>query len=38
VLGDFDRNFHGHHFSNHFRNGHGTFSRVDPATRSTGKA
>ena len=34
VLGDFDGYYHGHHFSNHFRNANGTFSRVDPATRA----
>jgi hypothetical protein len=38
VLGDFDVNHHGHHFSNHFMNGNGAWSRVDPATRSAGTA
>jgi hypothetical protein len=38
VLCDFDVNHHGHHFSNHFRNANGTWSRVDPATRSAGTA
>jgi len=34
VLGDFDRHYHGHHFSNHYRNANGTFGRVDPASRA----
>ncbi len=38
VLGDFDVNHHGRHFSNHFRNANGTWSRVDPSTRSAGRA
>ncbi|MFZ0946429.1 MAG: hypothetical protein WB930_00580 [Syntrophobacteraceae bacterium] len=38
VLGDFDVNRHGRHFSNHFRNANGTWSRVDAGTRSAGKA
>jgi hypothetical protein len=38
VLSDFDVNHHGCHFSNHFRNANGTWSRVDPGTRSAGKA
>lgn len=36
VLGDFDVHHHGHHFSNHFRNEHGTWSKVDPAARAAG--
>ncbi len=38
VLGDFDVNRYGHHFCNHFRNANGTWSRVDPGTRSAGKS
>jgi len=38
VLGDFDVNRHGCHFSNHFSHANGTWSRVDPGTRSAGKA
>lgn len=36
VLGDFDGYHHGHHFSNHYRDSNGRFSRVAPATRATG--
>jgi len=38
VLGDFDVHHYGHHFSNHFQTANGTFSRVDPVTRSSGTA
>ncbi len=38
VLGDFNVNRHGHHFCNHFRNANGTWSRVDPVSRSAGRA
>jgi len=38
VLGDFDMYRHGRHFCNHFRNANGTWSRVDPATRSSERA
>ena len=36
VLADFDVHHHGHHFSNHFRNANGTWSKVDPAARVAG--
>ncbi len=38
VLGDFDVNHHGRHFSNHFRDANGAWSRVDPAARRAGTA
>ncbi len=38
VLGDFDRYYHNHRYTNHVRNANGTVSRVDPATRASGTA